>query len=633
MASDAPPPGHVRLISGPDRLTGRRESLRFPLSILVGSFLSLFFLQALAWGSSGPSPYLQSGDAQTTEAALIHTHLAKLWERYKGFSNLDRAGFLQIYLDVLRERPLFPYFAGLHSTHDLRFVNYGQHGFFVGRRSADSRSVGAKRKAGQGSERSGPSSDPELSGVDGPGEPFEPLEWGAVYLTDEALKNPLFLRQHVIRTHSLARARRSFAALVSENIVSKPALREGFVLTWNGGLRCLARLQSRIDRESDAEVGLQCDQDIGRKLQELDDLEDDAQFFYLLSGQPSDQREKVCKASGILEERNIEGFGVISGTRARCILFRERVEDSWGLRSKVHCLNPVQNNHLWGNYDHVDFVFPTSSTEQFILVESRFDPPRLTEIDLVGSHASPLRSAGNVSDAGAPAHIGGGRASAAFSGLPRGDFGMYQCLTQQLGKTVGQLFFVPQDVYLGRRRVSVTEDTVYGYRPTRDRSIGSEVLSWEEMMRTYPSMDRFPEVSCAYGPSIDVKCGVRIVQSSAQVLQEEASGDLARAASSDVRKASLLVVHSLLDIIRSELGVWGLHNEVDLLSQYSEKRLKTMGVTLASPAVSRSSGSADGGEALSLSEQGISQDWRVYVSVSDSFWKMLAAEAEAGKDR
>lgn len=588
--------------------------------LLVFCLLLLLPNQAVA---SGPSLYLQAGNAQTTEAVLLHSRLAQLWERYKGFANLDRAGFLQIYLDVLRERPLFPYFAGLHAMRDLRFVNYGHHGFFIGRRLASGETRQSKDSARAAAEG---------AGVDTPVDFFEPLDWGAVYLTDETLKSPLFMRQHVIRTHSLARARRSFAALSSGHVPPQ-ALREGYVLVWNGGLRCLARLEIKGSPSGERSTGVQCDGDVGRKLQELDDLADDEQFFYLLSGQPSDERRTVCKAAGTVGERTIEGFGVMSGSRARCILYRDRVEDSWGLRSKVHCLNPLQNSHLWGNFDHVDFVFPTSSTEHFVLVESRFDPPRLTRIDLVGGYASSLRAT-EVGAGGASAQSPSGSPSVgsgvAFSGLPRGDYGMYQCQNLQRGKPIGQLFFVPQDVYAGRRRVQVDEDMVFTYLPNRESQIGSEVLRWAEMMKRYPSMDQFPELSCAYGPSLDVKCGVRILQSSAQVLQEEARGELAVAASADVRKSALLVVHSLLEVLENELGNWGLKPETELLLRFAEIRLEKLGVVIARSGAGQTVDEEDEPESAG---QDIKENWRVYLAVPDSFWKTLAAETRSNLNR
>lgn len=601
------------------------RNVSFVRKTLVFFLLSLPLLFPKKAEASSPSLYLQTGNSQTTEAVLIHSRLAQLWEKHKGFPNLDKAGFLQIYLDVLRERPLFPYFAGLHAMRELRFVNYGDHGFFIGRRLSSDKTRSPHKSASQAfTQGAGAKVSPDF---------FEPLEWGAVYLTDETLKKPLFMRQHVIRTHSLARARRSFAALSSGHVPAQ-ALREGYVLVWNGGLRCLARLQTEGFSNGDGASGLQCDAEVGKKLKEINDLSDDEQFFYLLSGQPFSERRTVCKAAGTVGERTIEGFGVMNGSRARCILHRERVEDSWGLRSKVHCLNPLQNNHLWGNFDHVDFVFPTSSTEQFVLVESRFDPPRLTRIDLMGGHSSSLPTNGKPSEGQLtrrPSDSSGVHPTTAFSGLPRGDYGMYQCQSQHRGKPVGQLFFVSQEIYLGKRRVNVDEDRIFSYHPNSKSHITSEVLRWAEMMHRYPLMDQFPELSCAYGPSLDVKCGVRILQNSAQVLQEEARGELAIAASAEVRKSALLVVHSLLGILKSELGNWGLQPETDLMLLFAKSRLEKLSVTRSRAKVDQTVGTEE--EQLESNNQGIQENWRVYLSVPESFWEKLAEERSANLNR
>ncbi len=555
--------------------------------LLFGVALATLFGLTNPGKASEPSLYLQTGLAQSVAATSIHRSLAENWMKYRDTPHLDRAGFFQIYLDVMNERPWFPYFAGVLGASELRFVNYGHAGFFVGRASPSSSSSNESKSGWK---------------------PFENLVWGASYLSPEVLSEPGFLRNHFIRTHGLSQARRSFSKLkIRLRPLSDDQIRQGYVLVWSGGVHCLARLNQAKGTAQAPQQGLGCDFDAGAKLSELDDLSQDEQFFYFLSGRPAQESRKVCKAVGIVDEQGIEGFGVTSGTKARCVLYRSAYEDSWGVRSKVHCLLPVQQKHLWSNFDHVDFVFPTSQLEQFVLVESRFDPPRLTHVNLDKGVYRDVRS----DSRGLDFRSSGGKSR--FNGLPRGDYGAYQCMVRKRGKALRQLFFVPKEVYLGKREVNLNQDRVHGFHPSASGVISSEALSWREVMTTYPSLDRFPELGCVYELSVDAKCGIKALQTAAQIVWEEQSGALAKVTTKGVRLATLGVTHNLLERLNSALPQWGLSQEVGLLGRYLEKRL---------------GGSAAKGQSWpDPKNHKLNNPWKRYLRVTQGFWASVATSS------
>jgi hypothetical protein len=312
---------------------------------------------------------------------------------------------------------------------------------------------------------------------------------------------------------------------------------------------------------------MRCDAQIPARLAEVGSLSQDEDFDYVLFGGGRTEQGSVCKAAGLQGDTGIEGFGSVTGPRGRCLFYRAPFEDSWGVRSKVHCLEPVSASHLWKNFDHVDFVFPQLDKERFYLVESRFAPPRLTEIALdeawsrseaAGQGQAAPGISGHQSGQGA----GGKSSKPDFVGLPRGDHGIYQCVNQVGGKTRRSLFFVAGDIFRGERAVDVSQDVVYSFMPRAGGGVTSAIKVWGELMDEFPALDRFPDMGCAYQLSIDVKCGIRILQTSVQFHWEMRSGDTARIASPGVLRALIALDQRLLERVQRELPNWGLAAEV-----------------------------------------------------------------------
>lgn len=568
----------------------RRNFCRFCLVLLGFTFSFPLLSEEISFG--GPpideplELYLSTGNAQSLAATHIHTSLAAKWPRISRFENFDRAGFYQIYFGVLGLSPRFPYFAGVFGSERLRFMNFGRFGFFIGMASQPAPSAANEARSDQDRAK------------------FESLEWGALYLSPSTVNNPSFLRDYFMVTGGAPEIKKSLGE-IGVGRLKGPDLRSAFLLVWSGGANCLA--SQGVSDAAEPHVPpswMRCDARLGAKISKINDLNDDEQFLFLISGREADLEQSSCKALGVQGQAGIEGFGLIAGPKGRCVLYRSRSEDSKGPRSKVHCLDPVGSHHLWRNLDYVDFAFPTVDPETFFLVESQFSPPRVTEISLKEGF---FQSVSDGQAAFAAPRTRTPISSQQLQGLPQGQYGIYQCQATVLGAAEKRMYFVDQDVFKGRRQVSPPEDRVYGYFPTREGGLQSKTFTWAELMEQFPAIDSFPEMSCAFDPDIDVKCGVRVLQTAIQLLWERRAGDLDRVATPELVKATAEIQLHLLTKVRSALPDWGLAKETAFLLAQYELLLHDKGQTDVLMPLRRGSASEN--------------DWQRYLSAPEGFWQ------------
>jgi hypothetical protein len=201
-------------------------------------------------------------------------------------------------------------------------------------------------------------------------------------------------------------------------------------------------------------------------------------------------------------------------------------------------------------------------------------------------------------------------------------------MVQSRGKSLRQLFFVPKEVYLGERVVETKDDTVYSYFPEKEKGVGSESLSWQQVMNKYPALDRFPEMSCAYELSVDVKCGIRVLQTVAQVVFEFRTGLFKKAVSSEVRVSTLEIVLSLLESLESKLSNWGLNPERKALevaareALESENQLKASEVE-KSPKSAKSGTAGRPSAAMTFKQRKDTDPWKPYLQLPNDFWQMM----------
>jgi hypothetical protein len=549
----------------------RLGSLRgCPARLCLALVYSFLVCPGSAWASDlasvaeTPQIHIQSGQADAVAPRAIHHNLARQWPRYAGWKNLDRAGLFQLALGVLGRPPWFPYFAGFAQSERLRFVNFGHAGFFLGMTqepspSSNSGSAGAVSAGARG---------------------FEPLIWGVTYLAPSITAQPGFLRDEYLFGSEPAVGPLRQWQKVNETLEDHPidVLRQAHIVLWSGGSLCLAAGLNPVGG-TEVPPWMRCDAPFTKRLSALKSgvPQHDAKLFFG-QGAEGTRSEAMCGAVGLLRDTGIEGFGVTKGSRSRCVFVRSPFEDRWGVRSKVHCHDPQSSSHLWGNFDQVDFVFPllseSASSQRFYLVEGRFQPPRLTEIDLAGRASRALSAKGEAGWVPSGSQVRGRIPS--FVPLPRGDFGLYQCLDDDGQRGLGRsLYFVDGAVFRGERVVEPDVEQVYEYKALADRALASRLASrlvtWKAIMDERPALDRFPDLGCVYQPAIDVKCGVRVLQTVAQLDWEEQQGLLTKVLSPEIRTSVQKLRAHLLGRVQSQLPSWGLSAEVRRLASTPKK--------------------------------------------------------------
>jgi hypothetical protein len=576
----------------------------------------------LARSAKTPHPlalklYAQTGSAQSAVAVAIHKKLANQWGTYSGIQNFDRAGYFQIFLGLMGNPTAFPYFAGFAGSSRLRFLNFGAAGFFVGKVASNEKlsDLGVERE----SRSNLGSGDASGSGRDA----FEILDWGVTYIHPNQLHDTHQWRSSAFGSPSSANLQ-SFASGVVSQVpgVAMNDMRDAYLLLFSGGSYCLAAALKNKEVSKELPQWMKCNAGIATVLARSESSDIDDSFFASLVESESSAPSINCRALGVTGRNGLSLFGQNSAG-SKCLLYKSQFEERPGFRTKLHCLDVPGSQHLWKNLEFVDFAVESVKPGRYFVLESRYSPPRVTQIELTEKWSQTVSGGGSSIPGASVSESGKGKLphGSAMIALPSEEFGQYVC-SETVGKDdpSAKLFLVPPPVYRGQRPVNLDEDLVYSYRFDSTAIRDSEILSWRQVMPRYPALDAFPPLTCVFDSSIDVKCGIRALQTSLQLHWEIRSGVLGRVASKNVQTALLGLDRAILRRVQAELRNWGFKTELALLLEESEYLLQDRKANASNEQIQRLQKLQKLQRQLRPTAQ-----WSSYLSVPDGFWTMPLA--------
>jgi hypothetical protein len=367
---------------------------------------------------------------------------------------------------------------------------------------------------------------------------------------------------------------------------------------------------------------MKCNAGIATALGRSESADSEDSFFATLEDSDAAATSMHCRAVGVTGRNGLSLFGQNPGG-SKCLLYKSQFEERPGFRTKLHCLDVPGSRHLWKNLEFVDFAVESVKPGRYFVVESRYAPPRVTQIEL-DEHWSQTLSGGGSNIPGS-AVSGNGKAKqspgSAMIALPSEEFGQYVCSdTGRKDDPSAKLFMVPASVYRGQRPVNLDDDLVYSYRFDSTAIRDSEILSWHQVMSRYPVIDAFPPLKCVFDSAIDVKCGIRALQASLQLHWEIRSGVLGRVAEKNVQTALLALDRAILRRVQTDLRNWGFTNELALLLEESEYLLQDRKAI----APKEQNQSLQRLQKLQRQVRPTAQ-WSSYLSVPDGFWTMPLA--------
>lgn len=339
----------------------------------------------------------------------------------------------------------------------------------------------------------------------------------------------------------------------------------------------------------------------------------DESFFAALEESEAAGANMHCHARGVVGGNGLSAFGK-NAAGSHCLLYKSPFEERPGFRTKLHCLDVPRSRHLWKNLEFVDFAVESAKPGRYFVLESRYAPPRVTQLELDEQWSQTI-SGGESRIPGASGSMGGkdkGPPRASVLALPSEEYGQYECVSSRSTKDAGaRLFLVPAAVYGGQRAVDVDEDLVYIYHFDATAIQDSEILTWRQVMSRYPKLDAFPPLKCAFESAIDVKCGIRVLQASLQLHWEVRTGVLARVAAKNVQTALFALDRAMLTRVRNDLGNWALKNELALLLEETESLLQDRKMIAPKRQLR-----------VPVSP---TPPWSSYLSVPEGFWAMPQA--------
>ncbi len=587
----------------------------------VSKFNIAFAAQSSHSGLSVKTPlpqrlklYAQTGSAQSAIAIAIHTKLAMQWGTYSGVQNFDRAGYFQIFLGLIGNPTVFPYFAGFAGSSRLRFLNFGPAGFFVGKVASDEKlsDLGFPRES---QSEPGPG-DPLGSGRD----EFEILDWGVTYVNPGQLHETHRWRSSAGGSPSGVNLQ-SFASGVVSQVpgISMNDMRDAFLLLWSGGSYCLAAALKNKDVSTEIPKWMKCNAGIANALRRSESSDIGDTFFASLEESESAAPGMNCRAVGLTGGNGLSLFGQ-TPAGSKCLLHKSPFEERPGFRTKLHCLDVPGSRHLWKNLEFADFAVESVKPNRYFVLESRYAPPRVTQIELDEHWSKTLSGGGSNIPGAAVSGNGKGKQSPGSSmvALPSEEFGQYVCSgSGSKDDASAKLFLVPAAVFRGQRPVSLDEDLVYSYRFDSTAIRDSEILSWRQVMSRYPVLDAFPPLTCVFDSAIDVKCGIRALQASLQLHWEIRSGVLGRVAAKNVQSALLRLDRAMLRRVQADLRDWGFKSELALLLEESEYLLQDRKANAPKEQL----------EKLQKLQRQVrpTAQWSSYLSVPAGFWEMPLA--------
>lgn len=259
-----------------------------------------------------------------------------------------------------------------------------------------------------------------------------------------------------------------------------------------------------------------------------------------------------CIPKGELPARGI-GTGQVSPhimcIHSRLPLDERRTHIDADRETTLICINKATNSFVDTRLRETTLLLPENLGNHTVLLalEDRYTPAHITRINPETLEITPLTK----SVGGALANFSSGDPHVRLP--PDINLGIYHC--------PGGRSWVVLDgaIFKGRRSLSV--DTDWAYFILHDAIAGLVIkrLSWDQLRDVTPDLDTFPSIWCATQPSIDVRCGIQILNRAGWLAAftltrpQPPQGRLAR----DVYGLTYFLLHRLIN----ELPDWVLQKE------------------------------------------------------------------------
>ena len=274
----------------------------------------------------------------------------------------------------------------------------------------------------------------------------------------------------------------------------------------------------------------------------------------------------VCEPKGPHRSNEIEVFSAEnSGT---CLFqqqnFDERAPQA-DKKSALICAHPSKRLLQTQLPDAAQFVFPSQKKDFFHFYEGKYSPAKISTLNLadLSWRPNPRASVGLIPQT---------KPSGSALAIPTSASGLYECRSPQ-SLTGSQWFLVEHDVFVGQRRIASDTEQVWRVSETADLHLQVERLAWKNAIKNVPELDAFPGWSCLDSPALDVKCGIRVLQTTGQLALETLAGASDSTLSPAVQWNVFLAGYLALRRVNQELPEWQLKRETALLANFFRAQL------------------------------------------------------------
>lgn len=285
----------------------------------------------------------------------------------------------------------------------------------------------------------------------------------------------------------------------------------------------------------------------------------------------------TCVPMGRLNMQALEMLG--DEKAGHCVLWRASRDERFQQRafsSKLICLNSRHKSFQRTRFNSVVAVLPSSRQDSLHLVES--------DDGLLSSHRLSLATL-TVSKNEVTTNSGQNLRNTMF---PQQRTGLYLCQSpttpnaqpflssENVGANV-EWVYVDDSIYAGLRNVRPETDVAWRIKETSEASVSVERLNWSQLQYDHPAIVADRPFTCAAARNVDMKCGLRIVQTALQISEEWIAGDFERSAVPvQVQLSAALVLAQSLEKTIWSLSDWALREETEALFGFFRNKVRTL---------------------------------------------------------
>ena len=160
--------------------------------------------------------------------------------------------------------------------------------------------------------------------------------------------------------------------------------------------------------------------------------------------------------------------------------------------------------------------------------------------------------------------------------LPSGFESAYLCHHSSSAKTMRSWIFLQNDLFFGRRHPDMSRDIGYVWEGEVPRLNQLVRKNWSGISEIAPQLESLPSAQCVWDQSLDLRCGLRVLKTSAQLLRESKTSIWKESLTPTVVWNLFATQALMLERVQQSLAEdWLLHKETELLLALTKKRLQS----------------------------------------------------------